>query len=202
MIKWLGSKLRMTQFFTFNGESNAITIVKLITGFIFNINYLLNRIKVGYYLKGGKNFLNSHITLFEKLQLIPLKIIKEYSISGVNKFYFGQTLDSSQFTINEKICCSGLTIGKGFSGTCKIYNFRRGPMTHGSKNHKQPGAIGQGSTPGRVFPGKKLAGKFGTNKVTLRNLLIFDINFQKNLLLLKGNIMGTSKTNLFLTKLT
>jgi large subunit ribosomal protein L3 len=97
------------------------------------------------------------------------------------------------------VSVSGATIGKGFSGTIKRYNFTRGPMTHGSKNHREPGSIGQGSTPGRVFPGKKMPGRLGGKQTTTKNLQIVHINIEKNLLVIKGTIPG-KKGNLLSIK--
>jgi large subunit ribosomal protein L3 len=85
---------------------------------------------------------------------------------------------------------TGKTIGKGFTGNQKRHNFSRGPMTHGSKNHRLPGSIGAGSTPGRVYPGKKMAGHLGNANVTLKNTKIIYVNEAENILVVKGSVPG------------
>ena len=89
---------------------------------------------------------------------------------------------------------TGKSIGKGFAGNQKRHNFSRGPMTHGSKNHRLPGSIGAGSTPGRVYPGKKMAGRMGGQNVTLKNTEILYVNTEENILVVKGSVPGKKNT--------
>jgi large subunit ribosomal protein L3 len=93
-------------------------------------------------------------------------------------------------TVGQKVKVTGKSIGKGFAGNQKRNNFSRGPMTHGSKNHRAPGSIGAGSTPGRVYPGKKMAGQMGNKTVTIKNSEILFINPEENILVLKGSLPG------------
>jgi large subunit ribosomal protein L3 len=79
---------------------------------------------------------------------------------------------------------------KGFSGLQKRYSFARGPMTHGSKNHRAPGSIGMGTTPGRVLPGKKMAGQLGNKIATIQKLKVIQINTEENILVIKGSVPG------------
>ena len=88
---------------------------------------------------------------------------------------------------------TGTSIGKGFAGNQKRHNFSRGPMTHGSKNHRLPGSIGAGSTPGRVYPGKKMAGHLGNTKTTIKNSEILFVSEKENILILKGSLPGKAK---------
>jgi large subunit ribosomal protein L3 len=98
------------------------------------------------------------------------------------------------FLWDKKIRVTGKSIGKGFAGNQKRHNFSRGPMTHGSKNHRLPGSIGAGSTPGRVYPGKKMAGRLGGNTITLKNTEVLYVNPEENILVLKGSIPGKKNT--------
>ena len=79
----------------------------------------------------------------------------EFRVSSPEDFKLGQVIKVDTFSIGQKVRVTGKSIGKGFAGNQKRHNFSRGPMTHGSKNHRLPGSIGAGSTPGRVYPGKK-----------------------------------------------
>ena len=84
----------------------------------------------------------------------------------------------------------GTSIGRGFAGNQKRNNFGRGPMSHGSKNHRAPGSIGAGTTPGRVYPGKRMAGRLGGTRVTIRKLTVVRVDAERNLILIKGAIPG------------
>lgn len=94
------------------------------------------------------------------------------------------------FNINELIKITGKTIGKGNAGNIKKNHFNRGAMTHGSKHHRLQGSMGAGTSPGRVFPGKKMPGRLGGNLQTIKNIKIVDINLENNLLIVKGSIPG------------
>ena len=102
----------------------------------------------------------------------------------------GQILNVGLFNIDQLVDICGKTIGKGFSGLQKRHHFTRGPMSHGSKNHREPGSIGMGTTPGRVLPGKKMSGHLGNKKVTIKKLKIIDINMNENTLIVKGSVPG------------
>ena len=84
----------------------------------------------------------------------------------------------------------GASIGRGFAGNQKRNNFGRGPMSHGSKNHKEPGSIGAGTTPGRVYPGKRMAGRLGGKPVTISKLTVVRVDPERNILLIKGSVPG------------
>ena len=94
------------------------------------------------------------------------------------------------FKPGQLIHVTGKSIGKGFSGLQKRHHFTKGPMTHGSKNHRAPGSIGMGTTPGRVLPGKKMAGHMGHKKVTIQKLKIIEVNINENILVVKGSVPG------------
>jgi large subunit ribosomal protein L3 len=97
------------------------------------------------------------------------------------------------FKPGEKIQVRGTTIGKGFQGTIKRWNFHRGPMSHGSKSHRLPGALSGHTEPGHVFKGKKMAGHLGDEKVTVKNLVIVEVDEAQGLLLVRGAVPGADK---------
>jgi large subunit ribosomal protein L3 len=117
-------------------------------------------------------------------------------VSSPEEFKLGQVVKLDTFSVGEKVRVTGKSIGKGFQGNQKRHNFSRGPMTHGSKNHRLPGSIGAGSTPGRVYPGKKMAGQMGGATVTLKNTEVLYINSEENILVLKGSVPGKKNTML------
>jgi large subunit ribosomal protein L3 len=119
-----------------------------------------------------------------------LKHLKEYKVDSTDTTSIGSLLSVDLFSVGDKLAITGKTIGKGFAGTVKRHNFTRGPMTHGSKNHREPGSIGMGTTPGRVYPGKRMAGRLGGKQTTIKNLQVVLINSENNLLVVKGAIPG------------
>jgi large subunit ribosomal protein L3 len=117
----------------------------------------------------------------------------EFRVKTPEDFKLGQTLKVDIFSVGQKVRITGKSIGKGFAGK-KRHNFSRGPMTHGSKNHRLPGSIGAGSTPGRVYPGKKMAGRLGGQTVTIKSAEVFYVNSEENILVLKGSVPGKKNT--------
>jgi large subunit ribosomal protein L3 len=101
-----------------------------------------------------------------------------------------KVLNVDSFSPGQLVNIRGKSIGKGFSGLQKRHNFTRGPMTHGSKNHRAPGSIGMGTTPGRVLPGKKMAGQLGNKITTIKKLKVIQINSEENILVIKGSVPG------------
>lgn len=126
-----------------------------------------------------------------KLKQKPTKL-KEFRIEFKkdDKYKLGEKLEMEVFKEGQKVDAKGVSIGKGFQGTIKRFNAQRGPETHGSNHHRAPGAIGMCSFPGRVFKGKKMPGRMGANKVTVKNLKIIKVIKDKNLILLKGSLPG------------
>ena len=125
---------------------------------------------------------------------IPLRHLREYRVENTGNFELGQQIKVDLFEAGQLVDVTGKSIGKGFAGYQKRHNFRRGPMAHGSKNHRLPGSTGPGTTPGRVYPGKKMAGHLGNVRVTTRKLKVVRIDTERDLLLIKGSIPGKPGT--------
>ncbi len=119
-----------------------------------------------------------------------LRYLKEYRLSDSDHFEIGASVTVSNFEVGQKVDVSGQTMGRGFSGYQKRHGFSRGPMSHGSKNHREPGSTGAGTTPGRIYPGKRMAGRYGGKQTTTRGLTILKIDTDKNLLVVKGSVPG------------
>jgi large subunit ribosomal protein L3 len=111
-------------------------------------------------------------------------------LRGGNGLGLGESVTVEAFEAGEKVKVSGIGIGKGFQGTIKRHNFKRGPKSHGSHNVRQPGSIGASATPSRVFKGIKMAGRMGGKRVTQVGLVIHAIDPEQNLLLVKGSVPG------------
>jgi large subunit ribosomal protein L3 len=126
----------------------------------------------------------------QKSNIQPVRYLKEFHVSDPNNFKVGQILNVESFVTGQLVNITGKSIGKGFSGLQKRHNFARGPMTHGSKNHGAPGSIGMGTTPGRVLPGKKMAGQLGNKTTNIKKLKIVQVNHDENILVVKGAVPG------------
>ena len=111
-------------------------------------------------------------------------------LRGQSEAIVGENVTVEAFAAGEKVKVSGISHGKGFAGTIKRHNFKRGPKTHGSHNVRAPGSIGQSATPSRVFKGVRMAGRMGGKRVTQVGLVVHDVDSERNLLLVKGSIPG------------
>lgn len=164
----IGIKLGMIQFFEKNGNSCASTIILL---------------KPPIFLK---NLLDKKLN--KNLYLYKSQIGKKYIyFSDSNQNKESLNLDYNLID-NDSITIKGNSIGKGNTGNIKRNNFKRGPMSHGSKHHRLQGSLGAGTTPSRVFPGKRMPGRHGNSRVTIKNLKI--LKLINNILLVKGSIPG------------
>ena len=190
----LGTKLGMTQIFDNSGLAIPVTIIKAGPCVITQIKTPdtdgYNSIQIGYSEVRSSLLNKPRLGHLKKTNSLPLKYLKEYKIDSFNGEEVGSIISVESFNVGETISVTGKTIGKGFAGTVKRHNFTRGPMTHGSKNHREPGSIGMGTPPGRVYPGKKMAGRLGGGKTTIKNLQIILINKENNLLVIKGAVPG------------
>ena len=110
---------------------------------------------------------------------------------GVSELQVGETVTVEAFQPGDKVKVSGISIGKGFQGTIKRHNFKRGPVSHGSHNVRKPGSIGASATPSRVFKGMRMAGRMGGKRSTQVGLVIHDVDLERNLLLVKGSVPGS-----------
>lgn len=111
-------------------------------------------------------------------------------LRGQSELVVGENATVALFEPGEKVKVSGISHGKGFAGTIRRHNFKRGPKTHGSHNVRAPGSIGQSATPSRVFKGVRMAGRMGGKRVTQVGLVVHDVDSERNLLLVKGSVPG------------
>lgn len=200
-IELLGTKIGMTQIFNTEGNAFAVTIIEVGPCFITQIKTTDSpSIQIGYKSIDPKKLTKAQIGHLKKSNVNPLKYLHEYKCNtqDLQNITLGQKIDINQLKIGSFVNISGKNIGKGFSGYQKRHNFSRGPMSHGSKNHRQPGSIGAGTTPGRVFPGKKMAGRMGHKKITIKNLQIIDINTEDHIMVVKGAIPGKPGNTLYI----
>lgn len=126
--------------------------------------------------------------------------VSEFRLEDVAGYEVGQRLDVSLFEAGELVDVIGVSKGKGFAGTIARHNFKRGPKTHGSTNYRQPGSIGAGTTPGRVWLGTRMGGHMGHDQVTVKKLKVVRIDAERNLILVKGAVPGARNGLLLVQK--
>jgi large subunit ribosomal protein L3 len=130
---------------------------------------------------------------YAKAGVEPGQSLTEFRLAdeGESTVAVGESLGADQFEAGQKVNVTGVTRGRGFSGTVRRWGFGGGDATHGnSLSHRAPGSIGQNQTPGRVFPGKKMAGQYGNEQRTQRNLEVIKVDVERGLLLVKGAVPG------------
>ena len=194
VVGLIGNKIGMTQIFDEAGNIIPVTVLKVgpcvVTQVKTKSKNGYDAIQVGYRNVSSKTLTQPELGHLQKSNIQPLKYLKEFRVNDPNEFSTGQVLNVGAFTLGQLVNIKGKTIGKGYSGLQKRHNFSRGPMTHGSKNHREPGSIGMGTTPGRVLPRKKMAGQLGNKITTVKKLKVIQINTEENILVIKGSIPG------------
>ena len=195
----LGTKLGMTQVFEpETGKAIPVTVVQAGPCTVTQIKTKetdgYTSVQIGYQEVKEKALTKPELGHLKKSSASPLRHLKEYRTDNVGEYELGQAIGASLFNEGELVDISGNTIGRGFAGYQKRHNFKRGQMAHGSKNHRLPGSTGAGTTPGRVYPGKKMAGRYGGTKVTIRKLQVVQVDAQQNVLLIKGAVPGKPGT--------
>jgi large subunit ribosomal protein L3 len=191
----LGKKVGMTQIFTPEGEAVPVTVLQVGP---CTVTQIKTKETDGYTAVqiGFDPTLEKRITKPERGHLQKhgiqelLRHLREFKVEKAEDYQLGQTLDVSIFQEGQLVDVAGTSIGHGFAGNQKRHNFGRGPMSHGSKNHRLPGSIGAGTTPGRVFPGTRMAGRDGGKRATTRKLKIVRTDLERNLILVKGSVPG------------
>lgn len=194
VVDLLGNKIGMTQIFDESGNVIPVTILKIGPCVVTQVKTKAKdgycSVQIGYGNVSSKSLTQPELGHLQKSNIQPLKYLKEFRVNESNEFTIGQVLNINSFSPGQLVNIRGKSIGKGFSGLQKRHNFNRGPMTHGSKNHRLPGSIGMGTTPGRVLPGKKLAGQLGNKITTIKKLKVIQINSEENILVIKGSVPG------------
>ena len=190
----LGNKIGMTQIFDESGNIIPVTILKVGPCIVTQIKTVLtdgyNAIQIGYGTVSNKALTQPELGHLQKSNIQPLKYLKEFRVNDPEEFEVGQVLNVESLAAGQLIDVTGKSTGKGFAGLQKRHNFTRGPMTHGSKNHRAPGSIGMGTTPGRVLPGKKMSGQLGNKMTKTRKLKVVQVNSNENILVVKGSVPG------------
>jgi large subunit ribosomal protein L3 len=186
-----GRKLGMTQVFSSAGEARGVTVVEAGPCVVVQIKTTerdgYDAVQLGF---GQRKSLTKPMRGHVK-QLGNFRYLREVRVDDPNEYEIGQSLGADVFEAGDIVNVVGTSKGKGFAGGVKRYHFRGGPKTHGqSDRHRAPGSIGSGTTPGRVRKGLRMAGHMGDERVTVKNLRVFQSNPERGILLIEGSVPG------------
>ena len=201
----IATKIGNSSFYNKQGNNMHITILKVDECIVSNIK---TEQKDGYNAvqlasidtnKDINNLNKAQRKIFSTANIKPKKILKEFRVDNQNILEIGTKLNVNHFKVDQFIDVSSFSIGKGFAGVMKRHNFGGLRASHGvSISHRSHGSTGQNQDPGRVFKGKKMAGRMGNRKVTKQNLKIIEIDETNNLLIVKGSVPGKKNSTIYL----
>ena len=190
-IGLIGRKRGMTQVFEKDGTMVAVSVVEVAPN---TVTRLRTPDRDGYtavQLGTDEKAKLSKPRAGQLGDLPSLGTLREFRVDDASGYEVGQTLAVNDvFAEGDLVDVSGVSKGKGFAGHIKRHNFHRGPKTHGSDHHREPGSIGPGTTPGRVYKGVRMAGHMGDEQVTTKKVRVVRADADKNLLLVKGSLPG------------
>lgn len=199
----MGKKLGMTGYFSPDGRYVPVTVLEVGPCIVTQIKTVerdgYNALQLGFGQKKAKHVSKPMLGHLKKSGNSGFVFLREFEVEKPEEFELGQTLTLDMFDVGEQVDVIGTSKGRGFSGVIKRHGFARGPMTHGSKSIRIPGSIGSSAWPSRVLKGKKMPGRYGYDRQTIRNLKVVDVRSGENLLLIKGAVPG-HKSSLVLVK--
>lgn len=182
----LGKKIGMTRVFDQEGMRVPVSLIEAGPCTVTQINE--KSVQLGY---GENKHINKPESGHLKKSGQSHKYLKEFKINSESNLKLGDKITVNTFKVGNSAQASGISKGKGYAGVVKRHHFRGGPGSHGSDQHRAPGSIGA-QQPQRVTKGRRMAGHMGTDRVTVKNLQIIEINEDKNLIALKGAIPGAT----------
>ncbi|MAI86569.1 MAG: 50S ribosomal protein L3 [Candidatus Marinimicrobia bacterium] len=191
----LGKKIGMSRVFNSRGEVVPVTILNVGPCVVTQVKTFeidgYEAVQIGYGYKKDKHLTRPLKGHFQKSSTKPSKVLAEFDIVPGFDYVLGSVFHVGLFNQGDFVRVSGSSKGRGFAGVIKRHNFSRQKKTHGTGHtERAPGSIGQASDPSRVFPGMRMAGRYGNVKVTIENLEVVDVDRENNHLIIKGSIPG------------
>ena len=199
----IGTKIGMTREFMESGQSVPVTVIKVEKGRVLDVitkeKRGYNAVKIGFFKLKNSKLTKQMKGYFAKKNTEPKKILKEFRVDNNEQYKEGNELGIEIFKDKKFLDVRSKTIGKGFAGVMKRWNFGGLRASHGvSVSHRSHGSTGQRQDPGKVFKGKKMAGHMGDKLRTMLNLEVVKSDLENNLLYLKGSIPGSKNSTVFL----
>ena len=189
----IGKKVGMTQLFDDSGKAVPVTVIEAGPCYVTQVRTLdqdgYSAVQLGFEEAKTQRLTGGELGHLKKNDLPALRFLREFRTD--EKLEEGEKLTVEVFTEGERVDIVGKSKGRGFAGVVKRYGFSGGPKTHGqSDRQRAPGSIGAGSTPGRVFKGKRMPGRMGNDTVTSQNLLVSRIDPENNIIAVRGSVPG------------
>lgn len=202
MIGIVGKKVGMSQLFLESGELTAVSLIEAgpcpILQIKDNDRDGYRAIQLGF---GARKRMNKPMTgHLKKSKAKTAARVFEIKVSDTGKYKIGDKIDVTAFTNGDTVSVTGWTKGRGFSGGVKRWGWSSGPATHGSMSHRRIGSAGPGSSPGRIWKNKTMPGRYGNERVTVKNLQVVKVEKEKNMLYVKGAVPGARNSYLLITK--
>jgi len=199
----LGKKLGMTQVFDANNKIGPVTVVAVGSNIVTQIRTLENdgytAVQLAFGAVDPRKVNKPEAGHFAKAGVTPRSEVAELRTANVDSYSVGQELGADVFAAGELIDATGTSRGKGSAGVMKRHGFSGIGASHGvDRKHRMSGSIGNRTTPGRVFKGKRMMGRMGVETVTTQNLLIHSVDAEKNLILVRGAVPGATNSTVFL----
>ena len=190
----VGKKLGMTQLFDANGNVVPVTVIEAGPCVISQKKTAENdgyeAVQIGYGDLKASKVNKPQKGHFAKGDVAPKKVLREFRFEDISAMNVGDIIKADVFAEGDSVDVRGTSKGKGYAGTIKRWNFACGPMTHGSRNQRKPGSIGQCAYPSRVRKGLHMPGHMGDERVTVKNLKLVRVDAEQNLMLVKGAVPG------------
>lgn len=190
----LGRKIGMTNVFSNDGKLVPVTVVQVGPCVVTQVKTTetdgYNAVQLGFDEKSVEKLNKPIAGHLKKACDKGFRVLKEFRTEEAADLEPGSEVNIDMFSVGDKVTVAGTSKGRGFQGTIKRHGFSRGPETHGNRNHRKPGSIGNSAWPGKVMKGKKLPGHMGVDRETVKNLTVVDIKQEDNILLLKGAVPG------------
>lgn len=204
MLGLIGKKIGNTRIFLQDGTAVFVTAIKVEPNYVVFVKNLetdgYNAIQVGS-IPLKTNAITKPIEgYFKKVNLPPLKYLKEFKVDDVSGFSLGQQLGVDVFSVGDLVDVVGKSKGRGFTGTMKRWDFGGFPKSHGHRYHRAVGSIGNRTDPGRVWKSKRMAGRHGNDTIVAQALVIVDILKDQGIILVKGSVPGHKNGIVYIEK--
>jgi large subunit ribosomal protein L3 len=201
----IGKKAGMTRIFAdAAGKSVPVTVIAVEPNLVHQVKTIekdgYSAVQLGYGTVAERKLAKPQVGHFKKLNTPPTKLLREFRPDADEKLNAGDKIGVGIFENVKYVTITGVSKGRGFTGCIKRHNFQRGRETHGNTNHREHGSIGSNTSPGRVFPGVRMAGQYGASQVTVKNLEVVGIDKDANLMYVKGAVPGHKNGVLLIKK--
>lgn len=192
----IGKKLGMTRIFDESGAAVTVTVIEagpcLVTRVRTKDRDGYEAVQLGFGRAKAKSLTKPVLGQFAKANVPPQKRLREFRVTEPSKFEVGQEIRVDIFAPGEYVDVTGVSKGRGFQGVVKRHGFHGGDEAHGCMSHRVPGSLGQSAAPSRVYKGRKLPGRMGGERVTVRRVSVVQVDMDQNVLLVRGAVPGAA----------